>query len=215
MELNSQDFKEVGSNQVPKIQNEDKDDRGVSPIKGKVVASCKRCGNISIDIGRCTECNKILPEGIFVYTFCCLFTFCYLFTFCDLFIFYLFTGTEILPVPDYKPTSEVEKKIKKKKNEVKSISIENEKNAGKEPNFTEGTSEEAIKRREEYDKIAKKLKNSFKKKDKAWLKNLVDDDASLATKRILLSKLMEENHTHISQELATIRFGGKILFQKL
>ena len=98
-----------------------------------------------------------------------------------------------------------------KTNEVKSI-IENEKNAGKEPNIPEGTSEEAIKRREEYDKIAKKLKNSFKKKDKAWLKNLVDDDASLATKRILLSKLMEENHTHISQELATIRFGGKILF---
>ena len=62
-------------------------------------------------------------------------------------------------------------------------------------------------------RASKKLKNSFKKKDKAWLKNLVDDDASLATKRILLSKLMEENHTHISQELATIRFGGKIFMR--
>ena len=121
----------------------------------------------------------------------------------------MLTGTEILPVPNYKPT-EVEKNITKKTNQVISI-IENEKDADKQSNLPEGMSEEAIKRREEYDKIAKKLKNSFKKKDKAWLKNLVDDDASLATKRILLSKLMEENHTHISQELATIRFGGKIL----
>ena len=131
-------------------------------------------------------------------------------------IIYLFAGTEILPVPHYKPTSsESETKITKKTtNQVKSISIE--KNAGKQPNLPEGTSEEAIKRREEYEKIAKKLKNSFKQKDKAWLKNLVDDDASLATKRILLSKLMEENHNHISHELAIIRFGGeKILFQKL
>ena len=123
----------------------------------------------------------------------------------------LLTGTEILPVPNYKPT-EVEKNIAKEKNQVKSI-IENEKDADKQSNLPEGMSEEAIKRREEYDKIAKKLKNSFKKKDKAWLKNLVDDDASLATKRILLSKLMEENHTHISQELATIRFGGKIFMR--
>ena len=132
-------------------------------------------------------------------------------------IIYLFAGTEILPVPHYKPTSsESETKITKKTNQVKSFSNENEKNTGKHPNLPEGTSEEAIKRREEYEKIAKKLKNSFKQKDKAWLKNLVDDDASLATKRILLSKLMEENHNHISQELATIRFGGqKILFQKL
>ena len=123
----------------------------------------------------------------------------------------MLTGTEILPVPDYKPT-EVEKNITKEKNQVKSI-IENDKDADKQSNLPEGISEEAIKRREEYDKIAKKLKNSFKKKDKAWLKNLVDDDASLATKRILLSKLMEENHTHISQELATIRFGGKIFMR--
>ena len=61
-ELNSQDFKEVGSNHVAEIQDEDNHFL-YKNVRGKVVASCKRCGNISIDIGRCTECNKILQEG--------------------------------------------------------------------------------------------------------------------------------------------------------
>ena len=194
----------MGSNHVAEIQDEDNHFL-YKNVQGKVVASCKRCGNISIDIGRCTECKKILPEGNNDNSF----------TLCVICLYfkwsYLLTGTEILPVPNYKPT-EVEKNITKEKNQVKSIK-ENDKDADKQSNLPEGISEEAIKRREEYDKIAKKLKNSFKKKDKAWLKNLVDDDASLATKRILLSKLMEENHTHISQELATIRFGGNIFMR--
>ena len=49
---------------MAEIQDEDKDNRDEPKnVQGKVVASCKRCGNISIDIGRCTECKKILPEG--------------------------------------------------------------------------------------------------------------------------------------------------------
>ena len=44
-----------------------------------------------------------------------------------------------------------------------------------------------------------------------WLKKLVNDDVSLSTKRILLSKLMEENHSIISNELSRIRFSGEIM----
>ena len=73
-ELNSQDFKEVGSNHVAEIQDEDNHFL-YKNVQGKVVASCKRCGNISIDIGICTECNKILPEGnVHLFT---LFVICY------------------------------------------------------------------------------------------------------------------------------------------
>ena len=75
-ELNSQDFKEVGSNHVAEIQDEDKDNRDEPKnVQGKVVASCKRCGNISIDIGRCTECNKILPEGMLIHLHFVLFVY--------------------------------------------------------------------------------------------------------------------------------------------
>ena len=67
MELNSQDFKEVGSNRVAEIQDDqDKDDREPKRFEGKV-ALCKNCQNISIDIARCTECNEILSEGKFCF----------------------------------------------------------------------------------------------------------------------------------------------------
>lgn len=57
--------------------------------------------------------------------------------------------------------------------------------------------------------MAQKLKQAIREKDKSWLSNLVHDQTSVASKRILLSKLMEENHAAISRELAAIRFSGK------
>ena len=76
---------------------------------------------------------------------------------------------------------------------------------------SEEVSEATHSRRQEYDNIAGKLKDAFKRKDKAWLSQLVNDDASLCSKRMLLSKLMEENHSMISKELAAIRFSGEIM----
>ena len=47
--------------------------------------------------------------------------------------------------------------------------------------------------------------------NKAWLQSLVDTKATDASKRILLSKLMEENHATISKELDKIRFSKSIM----
>ena len=66
-------------------------------------------------------------------------------------------------------------------------------------------------RREEFDRVAEKLKGAIRQKDKSWLDNLVHANSSNASKRILLTKLMEENHQHISRELAAIRFSGRCL----
>ena len=66
-------------------------------------------------------------------------------------------------------------------------------------------------RREEFERVAEKLKSAIRQKDKSWLDNLVKANNSTASKRILLTKLMEENHQHISRELAAIRFSGRCL----
>ena len=68
-------------------------------------------------------------------------------------------------------------------------------------------------RREEFDRVAEKLKGAIRQKDKSWLDNLVANNSN-ASKRILLTKLMEENHQHISRELAAIRFSGRCLVQE-
>lgn len=67
------------------------------------------------------------------------------------------------------------------------------------------------KEREEYERVAEKLKGAIREKDKSWLSNLVNSKTSVASKRILLSKLMEENHASISRELAAIRFSGNCI----
>lgn len=64
--------------------------------------------------------------------------------------------------------------------------------------------------RKNYEQIAEKLKGAIKRKDKSWLCNLVHAKTSDASKRILLSKLIEDNHAHISKELAAIRFAKPI-----
>ena len=68
-------------------------------------------------------------------------------------------------------------------------------------------------RRQEFDRVAEKLKGAIRQKDKSWLDNLVANNSN-ASKRILLTKLMEENHQHISRELAAIRFSGRCLVQE-
>ena len=69
------------------------------------------------------------------------------------------------------------------------------------------------KQRKEYEEVAKKLKEAIHKKagNKPWLQSLVDTKATDASKRILLSKLMEENHASISKELDKIRFSKSIM----
>ena len=69
------------------------------------------------------------------------------------------------------------------------------------------------KQREEYEEVAKKLKEAIHQKsgNKAWLQSLVNTKATDASKRILLSKLMEENHATISKELDKIRFSKSIM----
>jgi hypothetical protein len=69
--------------------------------------------------------------------------------------------------------------------------------------------EEVAKNRKEFEKVAEKLKASIKTKDKTWLRNLVNSKTGRASKRILMSKLLEENHASISRELAAIRFAKK------
>ena len=66
----------------------------------------------------------------------------------------------------------------------------------------------------EYDKVTEKLKGAIRNKDKKWLCRLVNDKTNDTSKRILISKLLKENHAHISKELAAIRFSPNIIKPK-
>ena len=101
-------------------------------------------------------------------------------------------------------------KKKKQMEIVKAKKLPSQREKPKEAD-SEEVSEATLSRRQEYDNIAGKLKDAFKRKDKAWLSQLINDDASLSSKRMLLSKLMQENHASISKELAAIRFSGEIM----
>ena len=58
------------------------------------------------------------------------------------------------------------------------------------------------------------MKSAIRNKDKKWLCNLVNAKTNDTSKRILISKLLKENHAHISKELAAIRFSPNIIKPK-